>query len=278
MSLLADLSYNNPWIITMVSLIGRPGKKALKGVLMYTKAAQTILKAKKTIAFTGAGISVESGIPPFRGEGGLWNKYDPATFEIDFFYAYPRQSWEAIRDIFYDLFGQVQPNVAHYALAELEARKLLSAIITQNVDHLHYDSGSQVVHEFHGSLKKLVCTDCRGKQSISIIDFNCLPPLCRQCGAILKPDIVFFGESIPSAAADQSMTAVKKTDCMIMIGTTGMVAPANMLPKIAKSNGAVIIEINPVPSEYTRLITDIFLQDQAGIAMERLMEEIDRLR
>jgi len=245
---------------------------------MYTKAAQVIIQAKKNIAFTGAGISVESGIPPFRGENGLWNKYDPSTFEIDYFYQYPEQSWQAIRTIFYDLFGHVKPNTAHYALAELEAEKLLSCIITQNIDHLHYDAGSRVVHEFHGSLKKLVCVDCGQKYKISDIDLNLLPPLCTHCNSILKPDIIFFGEAIPEAAATQSMNAAKKSDCMIMIGTTGMVAPANMIPQMAKANGAVIIEINPVPSEYTKAITDIFLQEQASTAMENLMEEIDNLK
>lgn len=244
---------------------------------MYDKAAQVIVQSKHIVGFTGAGISVESGIPPFRGKGGLWNKYDPSTFEISFFNQYPLQSWEAIRDIFYDLFGQVKPNTAHYSLAELEARKMLSCIITQNIDHLHYDAGSRVVHEFHGSLKKLVCTGCNRKYRINDIDLSFLPPVCEQCKSILKPDIIFFGEAIPEEAANQSINASNKADCMLMIGTTGMVAPANMLPRMVKSNGATIIEINPQPSEYTHTITDIFLQEKAGIAMELLMEEIDNL-
>lgn len=245
---------------------------------MYTQAAKAILDSKKCIGFTGAGISVESGIPPFRGENGLWNKYDPAAFEISYFEQYPRQSWEAIRTIFYDLFGQVKPNPAHYALAELEATDLLSCIITQNIDNLHYDAGSRVVHEFHGSLKKIICVKCHKKFSISQVDLNQLPPLCSHCNTVLKPDIIFFGEAIPEQAANQSINAANTAECMIMIGTTGMVAPANMLPRMAKSNGAVIIEINPQPSEYTHSITDLFIQERASTAMERLMEEIDNLK
>lgn len=244
---------------------------------MYTKAGEAILNAKTTVGFTGAGISVESGIPPFRGENGLWNKYDPEAFEISFFNHYPRQSWEAIRTIFYDLFGQVRPNPAHYALVELEATDRLSCIVTQNIDNLHYDAGSRLVHEFHGSLKKLICQKCQKKYKISQVDLNLLPPQCVKCDGILKPDIIFFGEAIPEQAANQSISAANKADCMIMIGTTGMVAPANMLPRMAKSNGATIIEINPQPSEYTRSITDIFIQEKASMAMERLMEEIDNL-
>ncbi|WP_457552741.1 SIR2 family NAD-dependent protein deacylase [Desulfobacula sp.] len=244
---------------------------------MYTRAAQMIKLSKRCVAFTGAGISVESGIPPFRGKNGLWNKYDPQIFDIQYFYTHTHHSWEVIRDIFYDLFGKVTPNAAHYALAELEARKMLSAVITQNVDNLHYDAGSIVVHEFHGSLKNLVCLDCRSKYKISEIDLNVLPPRCEKCNGILKPDVIFFGEAIPEPAQTDSFNEAKKADCFILIGTTGMVAPANMIPPKAKSNGAQLIEINPYPSEYTDSVTDIFLEETATRAMEKLMEEIDNL-
>ena len=127
---------------------------------MYVKAAEIIKSASRVTAFTGAGISVESGIPPFRGENGLWNKYDPKTFDINFFHCNPGPAWKVIQDIFYNLFGNVKPNGAHYALAEMEQAGLLSTVITQNVDHLHHDAGSTIVHEFHGSLKHLVCLRC----------------------------------------------------------------------------------------------------------------------
>lgn len=244
---------------------------------MYKKAAQAIKQAQKTIAFTGAGISVESGVPPFRGENGLWNKYDPATFEIGFFHEYPGQAWIALRDIFYNLFGAVRPNTAHYALAELEAQDLLSCVITQNIDHLHTDAGSRRVHEFHGTLKKLVCLTCSKKIDVARADLNVLPPVCTHCSGLLKPDIIFFGEAIPEPAASQAMNAAGKADCILIIGSTGTVAPANQIPRIAGSNGAVIVEINPVPSEYTRSVTDIFIREKAGPAMERLMEEIEDL-
>ena len=244
---------------------------------MYDQAARIIKNARRCVAFTGAGISVESGIPPFRGRNGLWNKYDPKNFEISYFYHHPKASWEVIRDIFYELFGRVRPNSAHYSLAELEANQMLGSVITQNVDHLHYDAGSQVVHEFHGSLKQLVCLSCGEKYAISQIDLNVLPPGCKTCDGILKPDVIFFGEAIPEPAATLSFNEANQADCFILIGTTGSVAPANTIPRMAKSKGAKIIEINPWKSEYTDLITDIFLKDKATVAMETLMDEIDRL-
>lgn len=244
---------------------------------MYDKAAQIIRNSKRCVAFTGAGISVESGIPPFRGKNGLWNKYDPQMFEISYFYQNPKQSWEVIRTIFYELFGRVQPNVAHYALAELEANNMLKAVITQNVDHLHTDAGSRTVYEFHGSLKKLVCLKCRQKYDLSQIDLNVLPPGCKKCDGILKPDVIFFGEAIPEPAATLSYKEANKADCFILIGTTGTVAPANMIPPRAKAKGAAIIEMNPYRSDYTGTVTDIFIEEKAGAAMENLMDAIDEL-
>ncbi len=242
---------------------------------IYQDAARQIVDSHYCVAFTGAGISVESGIPPFRGRNGLWGKYDPATFEIDYFLQNTARSWEIIRDIFYDLFGQVLPNTAHYALAEMEQRGLLKSVITQNVDNLHRDAGNTEVYEFHGSLKQIICLNCGQKKSVAQVDMNRLPPRCLMCNGIMKPDVVFFGEAIPEHAASRSIDASHKADCMILIGTTGTVAPANTLPFRAKAGGAAIIEINPDPSEYTHQLTDIFIQENATRAMEHLMEAID---
>lgn len=246
----------------------------MKQTDMYEKAAGLICDARRCVAFTGAGISVESGIPPFRGENGLWNRYDPATFDISYFHRHTKSSWEVIREIFYDLFGRVQPNKAHEALAQLESQEMVKSVITQNVDNLHHDAGSRVVHEFHGSLKRLVCLSCTRRYPISDIDLARLPPRCLSCNGILKPDVIFFGEPIPEPAGSLSFEETRRADCFILIGTTGTVAPANLIPSAAKANGAVIIEINPVPSEYTSRVTDIFLQARATEAMTRLIEKI----
>ncbi len=245
---------------------------------MYAKAAEMILSSKRCIAFTGAGISVESGIPPFRGENGLWNKYDPETFDISYFTHYPAKSWKIIKDIFYDLFKEVKPNAAHYALAELEQRKLLHGIITQNVDSLHHDAGSRTIYEFHGSFRKLVCLNCSKKINLRSVSLEKLPPLCEKCSGILKPDAVFFGESIPEPAHSKSFFETEKADLFILVGTTGEVAPANMIPRIAKHKGAGIIEINIEKSAYTDSITDLFLKGRATRVMENTMEEIDKIQ
>ena len=244
---------------------------------IYQEAAQQIIDSNYCVAFTGAGISVESGIPPFRGRNGLWNKYDPKSFEIEYFLQDSARAWEIIRDIFYDLFGQVLPNTAHYALAEMEQRGLLKSIITQNIDNLHKDAGNTEVYEFHGSLKEIICLNCRQKVNVSQVDMTHLPPTCFTCGGLLKPDVVFFGEAIPEYAASRSIDAAENADCMILIGTTGTVVPANSLPPRAKARGTTIIEINPSPSEYTDRITDIFIQDNATRAMEDLMDAIDAI-
>jgi NAD-dependent deacetylase len=240
----------------------------------YENAAEIIVNAKRCVAFTGAGISVESGIPPFRGENGLWNRYDPDSFDIRYFHRHTKQSWQVIREIFYDLFGKVRPNGAHTALARLETDGIVKSVITQNVENLHYDAGSTVVHEFHGSLKRLVCLACQARFPISEISLDRLPPVCPHCDGILKPDVIFFGEAIPEPAGSLSFEETRQADCFILLGTTGTVAPANLIPSAAKSKGAAIIEINPVPSEYTPRVTDVFLQNGATKAMNQLMEKI----
>lgn len=240
----------------------------------YKQAAELIVQSSRTVAFTGAGISVESGIPPFRGKNGLWDKYDPATFDISFFQQYPGQAWEVMRDIFYDLFGRVKPNAAHYVLAEMEAKKLLHGVITQNIDSLHHDAGSKTIHEFHGSLRKLVCLQCGAVVKVGRVDLSTLPPLCKKCRGLLKPDAVFFGESIPGHAHRAAFGESDKADVFIIVGTTGEVAPANMIPRLARENGAKIIEINTEPSEYTDFVTHLFLQGPATRVLERLMETI----
>ena len=241
---------------------------------MYKKACDIIKSSSRCIAFTGAGISVESGIPPFRGEGGLWNKYDPVTFDIQFFHKNTRESWKAIKTIFYDLFGKVKPNKAHLALAEMEKLGIIKGIITQNVDNLHYDAGSKIVHEFHGNLKKVVCLKCKKRMKIEDINLDEEIPLCNLCKGVLKPDVIFFGEPIPEKPSINSFAEAEKADCFILIGTTGEVAPANMIPRIAKENKAKIIEINPVKSTYTDSITDIFINEKATTAMTKLLKKI----
>lgn len=234
------------------------------------QAAQLIRKAKYAVAFTGAGISVESGIPPFRGENGLWNTTDPIFLEIEFFKKMPLQSWQKIKEIFYDSLGDAEPNLAHEVLAKMEQRSFIETVITQNIDHLHQKAGNKYVYEIHGTYKQLVCTECSSEYDMSFADLNYLPPTCYICKGILKPDMVFFNEPIPAFAKKRSFEEAAKADVMLIIGTNAEVMPAAKIPETAKENGAKIIEINIKPSLFTNTVTDIFLEMKASEAMKEI--------
>lgn len=240
------------------------------GMDPLSEAVEQLRRSQHTTAFTGAGISVESGIPPFRGEGGLWNKYDPYVLDIDYFYSHPEEAWKVIREIFYDFFGKAQPNQAHIVLAQMEKAGLLSAVITQNIDNLHQLAGSKTVYEYHGNSQRLVCPRCGKKSAVSEINLDILPPRCPDDQTVLKPDFVFFGEGIPPLAARKSDEEAAKADVFILIGTTGEVMPAALIPRMAKNNGAVIIEINTGESAYTHDITDIYIQGKAAEVMQEI--------
>ncbi len=240
----------------------------------YQKAVQLIKNSSHTTAFTGAGISVESGVPPFRGEDGLWNKYDPSILDINKFYAEPEEIWQHIKEIFYDFFADAEPNKAHQVLAEMEKKNLLNAVVTQNIDNLHQEAGSSRVYEFHGNSKELVCTKCGEKYPVEESIFEDMPPKCSRCGGILKPDFVFFGEAIPDKAREMSYQEAEKADLFLVIGTTGEVQPAAMVPIYAKNNGAKIIEVNTKKSNFTDRITDIFLKARAAEAMQVISDEL----
>lgn len=242
--------------------------------VLLDKAVKAINASVHTTAFTGAGISVESGIPPFRGSGGLWNKYNPETLDIDFFNEYPLESWKVIKEIFYDFFSSAKPNMAHHALAHLEEKALLSAIITQNIDNLHQVAGSKKVIEYHGNSQKLRCPYCNNMFKPDEVNLNDLPPRCQADNSVLKPDFVFFGEPIPGMAHILSTEESQTAEVFLLIGTTGEVMPAAMVPRLAKDRGASIIEINPKESLYTKDITDIFLQGKATEIMEEIVTRI----
>lgn len=233
-----------------------------------------IKNSRHTTAFTGAGISVESGVPPFRGKGGLWSIYDPRCFEISYFLDNLEYSWKLIKEIFYENFGKAKPNGAHRCIADLEEKGYIKAVITQNVDNLHQEAGSRIIYEFHGNSQTLTCLDCRGKYKLKEISFDLPVPRCGVCAGVLKPDFVFFGEPIPEMANRKSLQEATLADVFLLIGTTGEVMPAAEIPFFAKRNGAKIIEINVDESYYTGRITDIFLQGKATEMMSQLHRRI----
>nr|WP_319509380.1 NAD-dependent protein deacylase [uncultured Draconibacterium sp.] len=239
---------------------------------LLEEAGKIIQNSNFTIAFTGAGISVESGIPPFRGEHGLWNKYDPQVLDLGYFLNNSERSWLYIREIFYDFFAEAKPNQAHRVLANLESNKLLNAVVTQNIDNLHYEAGSKTVYEFHGNSKKLKCLKCGQIYDAKDIDFENIPPKCVHDGEVLKPDFIFFGEGIPHDAYADSFAAAEKAEVCIIVGSTGEVTPASYVPRTAKQAGATIIEINPDETIFTSSITDIHLKGKAAETLNKLQE------
>ena len=241
---------------------------------MIDKAVEIIKNSDRVTGFTGAGISVESGIPPFRGENGLWNKYDPIFLNIGYFKTYPLESWRLTKEIFFDFFGKARPNRGHTGLAKMEEDGYLDAIITQNIDNLHQEGGSKEVYEIHGNSRELICVDCGNKVSLTEEHLNNLPPKCKKCGGLLRPDFVFFSEPLYEPDATKSFIEAEISDVFLVIGTTGEIMPASQIPIIAKNNGATIIEINVKKSNYTDEITDIFLNGKATKLIDELVKAL----
>ena len=234
------------------------------------QAVKLLKHSKYTIVLTGAGVSVESGIPPFRDKGGLWTQYDPIVLELDYFLKNPEISWPVIKKLFYDFYGQIKPNEAHYGLARLEKKGIIKTVITQNIDNLHQKAGSQNVYEFHGTLQSLSCLECGTEYLIQKVNLNETVPRCQKDNGLLKPNFVFFKEGIPQHVAVQSFAETQKADVVLVIGTTGEVMPACAIPYKAQMHGATIIEINPNLSNYTNSITEVFLKGKATEMMKAL--------
>lgn len=235
--------------------------------------AEKISKSKRAVALTGAGISVESGIPDFRGSQGLWERYDPMEYaHIEAFRANPKKVWKMLLELG-NMVAQARPNPAHLALAQLEAMGHLKAIITQNIDALHQLAGNKEVIEFHGNGRRLVCLSCGKTYSRDRVDPNDLPPRCA-CRGILKPEVVFFGEPIPIEASQQAFQVTRECDVMLVVGTSAVVAPASHLPFIAKQNGAIIVEINLERTHLSETISDYVMEASASKALSSILDNL----
>ncbi|MBI5552790.1 MAG: NAD-dependent deacylase [Desulfobacterales bacterium] len=245
---------------------------------LIDQAATACAQAKRGVALTGAGISVESGIPPFRGKGGLWEKIDPMKYaHIDALEADPEEVWRMLFMGIGELLRHAAPNAGHTGLRRLEELGLLQTVITQNVDGLHQKAGSQDVIEFHGSHAVLRCMRCPQRYDWQAVPLTMIPPLCA-CGAYLRPDVIMFGEPIDVGLLQRSQMLAAQCEVMLVVGTSATVQPAAYLPVIAKRNGACIIEINPEPTELTHHISDITLLGPAGKVMDELVARVAKLR
>jgi NAD-dependent deacetylase len=230
------------------------------------EAARLIGRRGNAVALTGAGISVESGIPAFRGAQGLWGKYDPMEYAtLGAFLRDPAKVWEMLSEMI-SLCGGAAPNPAHVSLAELEAGGFLRAVVTQNVDGLHQAAGSRRVIEFHGNMDKLVCVFCWRRYATRERWTAGVVPRC-DCGQVLKPDVVLFGEPIPWLAQEQAEEAARTCGVLLVIGTSAEVSPACEIPRIAKRAGASVVEVNPEETSLSRNVADVRLRGGASEAL-----------
>jgi NAD-dependent deacetylase len=241
------------------------------------RAAELLGRAHHGVALTGAGVSAESGIPTFRGEGGLWTKYDPVKVSsIDSFLADPASYWQVSKDR-----GRValaaKPNPGHAALAALEQAGHLAAIVTQNTDGLHQDSGARRVIELHGSGRKVQCLECGAVESRQDVQDRLnleMPPKCRACGgALLKPTVVLFGEPMPVEAVTLARELAEKADVMLVVGTSLVVYPAAEIPLVASRAGAPMIVVNAEPTPFDRF-AEVVIHGRSGEVLPQIVSLI----
>ncbi len=235
-------------------------------------AAELIKSSSKVYAFTGAGVSVESGIPDFRSADGLWSRFDPMEYgTIGAFRKDPKKVWSMLSHLV--AICSAEPNEGHVAMAHLEEMGAIKGIVTQNIDGLHQKAGSRNVVEFHGSIFRLVCLSCSRKFPLEDFTDN-LPPLCPECCEIMKPDIVFFDEPIPQDAMKAAQHIASTADLLIVAGTSCNVMPAAMIPLEVHQRGGRIIEVNlePAVSELASVVVEAPFAGSMFRIFEKLQE------
>ncbi|MGQ9604137.1 MAG: SIR2 family NAD-dependent protein deacylase [bacterium] len=221
-----------------------------------------LTKESPIVVLTGAGVSAESGVPTFRGADGLWRKYraeelaTPEAFSRD-----PKLVWE-----WYDYRRQIisacKPNPAHFAIAKLDEFFPNFQLITQNVDGLHKSAGSRRIIELHGNIFRVRCLREGKTVESKEVPLKKIPPIC-ECGSLLRPDVVWFGEAIPYDALQRSFQVSRDALLMIVVGTSGVVQPAASMPLLAKQSGAYVVEVNPVENPLTPFV-DLSIRDSAA--------------
>lgn len=246
-------------------------------------AAEIISNSTYVVALVGAGLSAESGIPTFRGAGGLWTRIgEPSWNGYQELLRDPVGWWkdqldpesDPARTEFRAAIDAAEPNPGHLALVDLERMDILKKTITQNVDNLHARAGSTRLIEIHGNRTKVRCIACESRWLREEFDYEVLPPICPECTGLVKGDTVMFGEPIPHSVLTACFDATDKCDCMIVCGTSATVYPAAAFPKAVAERGGFVIEANPNPTPLSD-IADVILQGPAGTVLPQL---VDRLR
>ena len=242
---------------------------------MKNKFLKLLEDSKKITVITGAGISAESGVPTFRGKDGLWKNYraeelaTPYAFEKNPEIVWQWYNWRR------ELISKCQPNTAHYFLAKLEKEKDDFLLITQNVDGLHRKAGSKKIIEIHGCIWRVKCSKCKYKEFNYKIPIEILPK-CPECNSILRPDVVWFGESLDYFDLDKAIKACISCDLLIVIGTSAVVQPVASFPFQAKSENSKLklVDINPIKNPISE-IADLYIQEKAGEFFKELMKSVN---
>ena len=240
--------------------------------------ARDIRNAEHVIAFTGAGISAESGISTYRGQGGIWNKYDPNIYaNIDTFLKDPTYYWNFFRDVRYPMVKNAQSNPGHRALAELEKMGRLQAVITQNIDELHQQSGSTRVIELHGTTRKYFCLKCGQRfdfDNVYEMSGKEIPPSCSECQGMIRPDVIMFGEALKTDVLRAAFEEAEACDFVLAIGSSLVVYPAADIPARARRRGAKLAIINKdeTPMDHS---ANYVLREAAGSVLPAIVDKLN---
>ncbi|MHA2083554.1 MAG: SIR2 family NAD-dependent protein deacylase [Candidatus Thorarchaeota archaeon] len=242
---------------------------------LIKKAKELVAKSKKMTALTGAGISVGSGIPDFKSEGGIWTRFDPLEYaSYDSFLKDPSKFWTMGQEIA-QAFLKATPNMAHKTLSKLESDGKLIGVITLNIDNLHQAAGSKNVIELRGNYLKAYCMSCGqeyfGTKIQQRVAEGEIPPICDECKGVLKSEAVLFGEPLPKDNMAKAIDLCRKTDLMFVIGSSLQVYPAAYLPQLAKNSGAKIVLIN-LEGRNRHNMADIVLKGKATDIVHKLVE------
>jgi NAD-dependent deacetylase len=235
-----------------------------------------VVAARAGVAFTGAGVSAESGIRTYRGRDGLWKEHDPyKVASIDGFRRDPTHYWRVAREG-WQAYAQAQPNAGHLALAELEAAGHLAGVVTQNTDGLHRDAGTRHLVELHGNSRIVRCLDCAACEPRLQVQARLgreMPPRCPTCGGgHLKPEVVFFGEALPSAAMMEGFRLARECDLMLVVGSSLQVYPAADVPATAAERGAPLVIVNDEPTPLD-VAAAVVLRGRSGEVLPELVRE-----
>lgn len=240
---------------------------------LIQKVVDKLLEAKSVVVFTGAGVSAESGVPTFRDKDGLWQKLKPE--ELANFNAFLQNpdlvtEWYSHRR---KIMHDVQPNPAHYAIAEMEKYFERFAVVTQNIDNLHRRAGSKNVLELHGNIERNYCIKC--KKYYNLGDHYPNKAIYCECGGLIRPDVVWFGEMLPEDEYEAAVNSAKTCDICFSVGTSAVVFPAAYIPIYAKQNGAFLVEINPNQTDLSKM-ADVVIHGKAGEVLPKIVDELKR--